>query len=36
MFLLKVLCGMFPPCYLLALNDVGLRRAETYKEGQVI
>ena len=36
MFLLKILCGMFPPCYLLALNDGGLRREETCKEGQVI
>ena len=36
MFLLKILCGMFPSCYLLALNDVGLRGDETCKEGQVI
>ena len=36
MFLLRILCGMFPPCYLLALNDVGLRRDKTFKEGQVI
>ena len=36
MFLLKVLCGMFPPCYLLALNDVELRRDETCKKGKVI
>lgn len=35
MFLLKILCGMLPPCYLLAVNDVGLRRDETWKEGQV-
>ena len=33
LFLLKIPSGMFPPCHLLAVNGLRLRRDETCKEG---
>ena len=33
MFLLKLPWGMFPPCHLLAVNSLRLRRDETCKKG---